>query len=116
IWLTPALSNRFSTPLNASPLADANDLDQYLLALAPLPPYLTLIGSSNYGARSATRDLEANVLVTTQSVALRKQLEKELKAIRRDAVDVVDDSLFARKDRQVGVGVRIAAKAIESML
>ena len=114
--MTPALSNRFSTPLNASPLADANDLDRYLLSLTPLPPYLTLIGSSNYGSRSATRDLEANVLITTQSLQLRKQLETELKRIRNDAVDVVDEALFERKDRQVGLGVRIAAKAIESML
>ncbi|GAA5910576.1 CDP-diacylglycerol--glycerol-3-phosphate 3-phosphatidyltransferase [Sporobolomyces salmoneus] len=116
IWLTPALSNRSSTPLNASPLADANDLDQYLLSLTPLPPYLTLIGSSNYGSRSATRDLEANVLITTQSYGLRKQLEKELKAIRKDAGDVVDEKLFERKERKVGWGVRVAAKVIESML
>ncbi|GAA5956397.1 hypothetical protein JCM3765_005650 [Sporobolomyces pararoseus] len=116
IWLTPALSNRFSTPLNASPLADANDLDRYLLSLSPLPPYLTLIGSSNYGSRSATRDLEANVLVTTQSLSLRKELEKELRGIRKDARDLVDEQLFERKDRKVGWGVRIAAKAIESML
>ncbi|GAA5923723.1 CDP-diacylglycerol--glycerol-3-phosphate 3-phosphatidyltransferase [Sporobolomyces koalae] len=116
IWLTPALSNRFSTPLNASPLADANDLDKYLLSLHPLPPYLTLIGSSNYGSRSATRDLEANVLVTTQSLELRKQLEAELKGIRQDANDLVDQTLFERKDRQVGWGVRIAANVIKSML
>ncbi|GAA5882780.1 hypothetical protein JCM16303_002453 [Sporobolomyces ruberrimus] len=116
IWLTPALSNRFSTPLNASPLADANDLDNYLLSISPLPPYLTLIGSSNYGSRSATRDLEANILVTTQSLGLRKELERELRKIRADAGDIVDENLFARKDRQVGWGVRLAAKVIESML
>jgi len=114
--LTPALSNRFSTPLNASPLADANDLDRYLLSLTPLPPYLTLIGSSNYGSRSATRDLEANVLITTQSLTLRKELEKELRGIRKDAIDLVDGKLFERKDRKVGWGVRVAAKVIESML
>lgn len=56
------------------------------------------------------------MLITTQSLQLRKQLETELKRIRNDAVDVVDEALFERKDRQVGLGVRIAAKAIESML
>jgi hypothetical protein len=32
---------------------------------------LTLIGSSNFGSRSASRDLEAGVLVTTQNSNLR---------------------------------------------
>ncbi|GAA5823393.1 hypothetical protein JCM10212_004314, partial [Sporobolomyces blumeae] len=118
IWLTPSLSSaRSALPLNASPLSDANDLDAYLHSLlVPLPPFLTLIGSSNYGSRSATRDLEANVLVTTQGRGLRKRLEQELARIRNDARDKVDARLFEREDRKVPWGVKVAAKAIESML
>lgn len=56
------------------------------------------------------------MLVTTQSLGLRKQLEKELRKIRHDATDVVDEHLFGRKDRKVGWGVKVAAKLIESML
>lgn len=82
----------------------------------PLPPYLTLIGSSNYGNRSAQRDLEANLLITTDAKALQRQLGKELSEIRRYATDVVDQRLFERKNRKVSWGVKVAAKAIESML
>lgn len=82
----------------------------------PLPPYLTLIGSSNYGRRSAARDLEANVLVTTDAGELQHRLKAELDGIRRYATDPVDESLFARKDRRVPWGVKVAAKVIEDML
>ncbi|GAA5964590.1 hypothetical protein JCM21900_002651 [Sporobolomyces salmonicolor] len=116
IWLTPALSNRLSSPLDASPLADANDRDDELVHLHPLPPYLTLIGSSNYGGRSAQRDLEANVLVTTHSAQLRRELERELRGIRWFADERVEPALFERTERKVPWGVRVAARAIETML
>lgn len=88
-------------------------------SIHPLPPYLTLIGSSNYGRRSAALDLEANVLVTTTSFPLRKALERELDLIRADAKgeqQVVSAALFEREERLVPLGVRYAAKTIENML
>lgn len=116
IWLTPALSSRLRSPLDASPLADANDLDDHIRSVHPQWPWLTLIGSSNYGRRSASRDLEANVLVTTRSDTLRRELGAELREIRRFATDEVNQRLFERKARKVPWGVKVAAKAIEDML
>ena len=75
-----------------------------------------MIGSSNYGRRSAERDLEANVLLTTYSSELRGDLQDEILGIRKYAVDLVDDQLFTRRDRQVPWGVKVAAKMIETML
>lgn len=99
-----------------SPFADANDSDLAQRHARPSRPALTLIGSSNYGRRSAARDLEANVLVTTTSPDLQARLKKEVEDIRTWAVDKVDDALFAKKDRRVKEGVKVAAKLIEDML
>ncbi|KAI5480805.1 CDP-diacylglycerol-glycerol-3-phosphate 3-phosphatidyltransferase [Pseudohyphozyma bogoriensis] len=116
IWLTPALSNVVKSPLDSSPLHDPNERDEEIKANHPEAPYLTLIGSSNYGQRSATRDLEANVLVTTSSSELRADLQEEILQLRHFAIDKVDDKLFERKDRHVPYGVKLAARVIESML
>lgn len=82
----------------------------------PSPPFLTLIGSSNFGSRSASRDLEAGILVTTQNNKLRWDLEQEVRTIRKYADVLIDERLFERKDRKVPWGVRVAARAIETML
>ncbi|SCZ89770.1 BZ3500_MvSof-1268-A1-R1_Chr1-3g01568 [Microbotryum saponariae] len=116
IWLTPSLTSPTRFPHNHSPRSDYNDLDGWIRHTHPVPPWLTVIGSSNYGSRSASRDLEANVLLTTSSPRLRKTLGKELEALRSYAVDIVNEELFKRKDRVVPWGVRIAAKVIEDML
>jgi CDP-diacylglycerol--glycerol-3-phosphate 3-phosphatidyltransferase len=50
----------------------------YYLAGEPLPS-LTLIGSSNYGHRSLSRDLEAQVAVVTSNQQLREALHTEQK-------------------------------------
>lgn len=116
IWLTPSLTSTLRVPLTGSPLADPHENDDENKLQYPSTPFLTLIGSSNYGRRSAERDLEANVLVTTFSPELRKDLQEEIVQIRSWATDVVDDKLFARKERRVGWGVRKAADAIKDKL
>lgn len=73
-------------------------------------PKLTLIGSTNFGHRSAVRDLEVNVAVQTTSPELRSALRKELVHIQEDAQDEVNDALFARPDRRVGPINRWAAR------
>lgn len=80
------------------------------------PPNLTLVGSSNYGRRSAERDLEASLLVVTDGDPLKAALEREVAGLREWATDVVDEKMFARPDRRVKVGVKLAAKAIRNML
>ncbi|GAA5841699.1 hypothetical protein JCM11251_007059 [Rhodosporidiobolus azoricus] len=126
IWLAPSVSNPYSPPAadpstsfsHHAPPTDPSDDD---IALShryshPSPPFLTLLGSSNYGGRSATRDLEATLLLTTHDPGLRWDLETEVRKIREWAVDDVDERLFEREGREVPLGVRIAARAIETML
>ena len=79
-------------------------------------PTLTVIGSSNYGRRSAERDLEASVLLVTDGEVLRDSLRDEVTGLRRYATDKVDEDMFRRPDRQVKLGVKLAAKAIRNML
>ena len=71
---------------------------------------LTLIGSSNYGYRSAVRDMEVNLAIQTTSPELKQALNKELMHIREHAHDKVDDALFERPDRKVGIINRFAAR------
>ncbi|KAK4331958.1 CDP-diacylglycerol--glycerol-3-phosphate 3-phosphatidyltransferase [Rhodotorula toruloides] len=123
IWLAPSVSNPYSPPapstsdLHYTSLNfDPSSLDLPMRYSHPSPPFLTLIGSSNFGSRSATRDLEAGILVTTQNNKLRWDLEHEVRTIRKYADVLVDERLFERKDRKVPWGVRVAARAIETML
>lgn len=79
-------------------------------------PNLTLIGSSNYGRRSAERDLEASLLVVTDGDGLKQALKQEVDNLREYATDEVNEKMFARPDRKVKLGVKLAAKAIRNML
>jgi CDP-diacylglycerol--glycerol-3-phosphate 3-phosphatidyltransferase len=70
-------------------------------------PSITMIGSSNYTKRSYNLDLEANVVVLTRDVDLKRRLGEEEKWLQEHAKDVgIDD--FAKVDRRVGLRVRIA--------
>lgn len=119
IWLSPSFPTPHSQrhPFSNQPLTDRPlDLSPYFRSLHPLPPHLTMIGSSNYGPRSAERDLEANVLVETTSETLKWGLERELRGVREWAKGVVDERLFAQKKRQVHWLTKFAARKIESFL
>ncbi|KAK7534305.1 uncharacterized protein J3D65DRAFT_633042 [Phyllosticta citribraziliensis] len=75
---------------------------------APRPlPQVSLIGSSNYTARSHALDLEANVLVVTRSPDLMRRLGDEEALLRAYARDVGWDE-FAKVERRVGLHVRLA--------
>ncbi|GAA5891952.1 hypothetical protein JCM8208_002949 [Rhodotorula glutinis] len=124
IWLAPSVSNPFSpatpTSLSTTLLGSSHDAQTHDLALRlshPSPPFLSLVGSSNFGARSATRDLEAGVLVTTHSTKLRWALEGEVRRIREwcKGGEVTHD-VFERDDRRVPWLVKVAARRIEGML
>lgn len=71
---------------------------------------MTLVGSSNFGHRSAVRDLEVNLAVQTSSPALRSALAEELDNIHQYATDRVGEELFRRPDRHVGFVNRWAAR------
>lgn len=119
IWLSPSFPtpSHLRQPFAHRPMTDRPlSLSPYFRGLHPLPPHLSVIGSSNFGPRSAGRDIEASVLVQTTDERLRWEMEKELRGIREWAKGIVDERLFARKERQVGWGVRRAAEALESFL
>jgi CDP-diacylglycerol--glycerol-3-phosphate 3-phosphatidyltransferase len=114
--LTPSLSSTVRLPFTGyTSHVHTYDIETEPLSY-PTTPLLTLIGSSNYGRRSAERDVEANLLITTFSPSLRKDLLAEIALTRKYATDLVDEKLFERKDRQVSRGVKIASKVIENML
>ncbi|WFD08173.1 CDP-diacylglycerol--glycerol-3-phosphate 1-phosphatidyltransferase [Malassezia vespertilionis] len=79
-------------------------------------PSVTLIGSSNYGARSEKFDLECSLLVSTTAPKLRKTLQKEVLEMRYDARDVIDSAVFASPERKVDPVTRILTNLFQYML
>lgn len=77
---------------------------------------MTLLGSSNFGPRSSSLDLETSLIVSTTSARLRESMKEEVDGLREHAGQVVDDGLFEREDRKVHWGVKIAARAVGDML
>ncbi|KAF2844371.1 CDP-diacylglycerol-glycerol-3-phosphate 3-phosphatidyltransferas-like protein [Plenodomus tracheiphilus IPT5] len=74
-------------------------------------PSLTVVGSSNYTKRSYELDLEANVVIATSDPGLRRRLGEEVKWLGEYAKEV-DEREFEKKERQVGVGVRLSMWAV----
>lgn len=85
------------------------------LSSATQHPFATVIGSSNYGPRSAARDMEVNLLVTTRNPELQEQLHLEVARIHKYAIPVGQDT-FEKLERKVGPGVKLAAWIIKDML
>jgi CDP-diacylglycerol--glycerol-3-phosphate 3-phosphatidyltransferase len=80
-------------------------------------PTMTLLGSSNFGIRSATLDLECTFLVdATNSTRIQRRLADEVVELQRDACDAVGKELFARPERRVTLGEKIATWCIQTML
>ncbi|KAK8247704.1 hypothetical protein HDK77DRAFT_481187 [Phyllosticta capitalensis] len=73
----------------------------------PPVPQISLVGSSNYTARSHGLDLEANVLLVTSAPALQQKLGEEEALLREHAKEVGWDE-FAKVERRVGLHVRLA--------
>lgn len=78
-------------------------------------PYVTMIGSPNFGQRSSERDLEAQAVVLTENKELRNALYKEVDALHQYS-QVVSNETFAKLDRQVPNGVKIATAFVKTML
>ena len=53
---------------------------------SPARPFASVIGSSNYGSRSAYRDLEMQLLLETSETALRRRLGEELDRLTQNCV------------------------------
>ncbi|KAJ3066592.1 CDP-diacylglycerol--glycerol-3-phosphate 3-phosphatidyltransferase [Podochytrium sp. JEL0797] len=78
-------------------------------------PHMTVIGSSNYGYRSFSRDLEAGVVIRTRDVGLQTRLRDNLARLQ-GYCGRVDEGEFGRVERRPGVFVRIAARIVKTML
>ncbi|CAO3657681.1 unnamed protein product [Mucor hiemalis] len=78
-------------------------------------PYVTMIGSPNFGQRSSERDLEAQAVVLTENKELRTALYKEVDALHQYS-QLVSNETFAKIDRQVPNGVKIATAFVKTML
>ena len=84
---------------------------------AKASPSLTLLGSSNFGTRSASLDLECTLLIdASSSPSVQKRLKEEVAELRKNAEDVVGEEMFAREERKVHWGVKVAAWFIKRML
>lgn len=89
----------------------------WLFAPRSRRPFLSLLGSSNFGTRSAQLDLECTLLIdATRSTHLQRLFGNELRDLSHGAIDPVDAELFARPERAVPLGVKIAAYLIKQML
>lgn len=63
-------------------------------------PYVTMIGSPNYGYRSVKRDLESQVIIITTNDLLRRQLHQEKENIYKDS-EFVSRGTFDTPERLV---------------
>ncbi|CAG8534918.1 9627_t:CDS:2 [Funneliformis mosseae] len=78
-------------------------------------PSLTIIGSSNYGYRSTERDLEAQAILITNNIQLRKKIHEELEHISEYTEEVTKET-FQKSNRKVPYLVRVATRLIKTML
>lgn len=80
-------------------------------------PTVTLLGSSNFGTRSAHLDLECTLLIdATRSPSMQRRLKDEVNELQKDAGDLVNEEMFQRPERKVHWGVKVAAWFIKRML
>lgn len=71
-------------------------------------PCMTFVGSPNYGRRSATRDIEAQVLVVTADKDLQMRLAKERDHLYENAQQIERDDLETN-DRKTPMYLRFFA-------
>ncbi len=83
-------------------------------------PHHTLIGSSNFGGRSAELDLECTLLISTSCDKLQRQLKREVEALRQNAGDVFDDEFIkaerGKPGRRETLFVKVGTWVIRKML
>lgn len=90
------------------PSASTNSAPESGVQHAGTGPALTLVGSSNYTARSHTLDLEANALILTNDQDLRRRLGEEEKHLMEYAGPKIGMVEFQKPERRVGIVVRVA--------
>ncbi|XP_076461588.1 CDP-diacylglycerol--glycerol-3-phosphate 3-phosphatidyltransferase, mitochondrial-like [Babylonia areolata] len=76
-------------------------------------PSLTLIGSPNFGYRSACRDLECQVALVTENEGLQRQLREEHVRLYQSSV-LVSGERFQRADRRIPLWVTYVTGLIKN--
>jgi len=79
-------------------------------------PNLSLIGSSNLGVRSATRDIELQLLIVTENPTVMDKLDQERKALFSSTVAVADDTLFKKPERAVPWYIALISELVSQFL
>jgi CDP-diacylglycerol--glycerol-3-phosphate 3-phosphatidyltransferase len=79
-------------------------------------PSMTLIGSPNFGYRSAHRDLEAQVALVTTNPALRARLGAERDELFASAGGPVSQADLAQPGRRVALWEKMVIPRIRSFL
>uniref|UniRef100_A0A914HNJ4 CDP-diacylglycerol--glycerol-3-phosphate 3-phosphatidyltransferase n=1 Tax=Globodera rostochiensis TaxID=31243 RepID=A0A914HNJ4_GLORO len=69
----------------------------------------TVVGSSNFGFRSAQRDLEAQLLLVTDNEALKGRIAEEKNSLLAHA-EVLDPSTFLRRDCLIPAWLKYCAR------
>lgn len=78
-------------------------------------PYLTTVGSPNFGGRSVEKDLEAQAFILTEDSNLMRKIEEERQYLFEGAVPV-DETVLNHESRQVKPAIRIIAKVGSNFL
>eukprot|EP00041_Stephanoeca_diplocostata_P033076 m.1082685 g.1082685 ORF g.1082685 m.1082685 type:complete len:535 (-) comp24267_c0_seq14:2184-3788(-) len=76
-------------------------------------PWMTLIGSPNFGYRSVHRDIECQVAIVTTNQHLRESLHREKESVYEHSTKVVHET-FRAADRVVKVWEAVATRFIRS--
>lgn len=76
-------------------------------------PQLTVVGSSNFGARSESRDLESQIIIVTDNFELRKQLYREQRQLF-DYGSLFTRTVFLEPERKVSFWINGLAWLLKS--
>lgn len=77
-------------------------------------PYLTTIGSPNFGGRSVEKDLEAQAFIITEDIKLMKKIEERLYLFGHAVT--VDENVLNHEKREVKPALRLLAKVGSNFL
>ena len=69
-------------------------------------PFLSMVGSPNFGYRSEKRDLESQIVILTRSEDLQQRLGEEQERLYREA-EQVDSTTWRGEDRRIPIWVRM---------
>ena len=79
-------------------------------------PFLTMIGSPNYGYRSVWRDLELQFFIQTNNLALKQKLHHECRTLFHPSTTSEISSNRIKADRHVATYLKLATRLLRGFL